>query len=49
MYKFYRLTTIVNCDIIFYLENGSIVEKGTHQELLKYNGRYASLFNQSMN
>jgi ATP-binding cassette subfamily B protein len=31
-------------DFIVVLENGTIVESGTHDELLRLNGRYASLF-----
>lgn len=40
----HRLTTISHADTIFVLENGSIVEKGTHKELLFAEGEYASLW-----
>jgi len=40
----HRLSTIMNADRILYLENGHIVEEGTHQELLKLGGAYQKLF-----
>lgn len=39
----HRLSTITNADKIVVLEDGSIVEEGTHQVLMDKNGRYASL------
>ena len=31
----HRLASITACDRIFYMENGSITEQGTHQELME--------------
>ncbi|CAH2077663.1 unnamed protein product [Thlaspi arvense] len=40
----HRLTTAMQCDEIIVLENGKVVEKGTHQVLLGKSGRYAKLW-----
>ena len=32
-------------DKILYMENGKVVEEGSHIELIKKNGKYAELFN----
>ncbi|CAI6347628.1 unnamed protein product [Macrosiphum euphorbiae] len=41
----HRLSTIRNVDVIFVLQNGSVVESGTHDFLMSKNGLYSNLFN----
>lgn len=41
----HRLSTIVNSDLILVINNGSIVEIGTHKSLLESNGFYAEIYN----
>lgn len=41
----HRLSTIKNADLILVMDQGDIVEQGTHEELLKKNGAYAKLYN----
>ena len=40
----HRLASTRFCDRILLLENGTIIEQGTHDELICLNGRYAQLF-----
>jgi ATP-binding cassette subfamily B multidrug efflux pump len=41
----HRLSTIRGADVILVMENGRIVEQGSHQELLNHDGPYSRLYN----
>ena len=41
----HRLSTIVNADIILVVNNGEVVEQGTHAELMAKNGFYTKIYN----
>ena len=40
----HRLSTIKNADFLLVVENGTIVEQGTHDELMALNGYYKKLY-----
>ena len=42
----HRLSTIKNCDVIFVMDKGRIIESGTHEELIKFGGKYSELVKQ---
>ena len=37
----HRLSTIRNADQILFLENGRLIERGNHEQLLRLNGKYS--------
>lgn len=39
----HRLSTIIKCDWIYFIENGNVVQSGTHDELMKLKGKYYEL------
>lgn len=41
----HRLSTIKNADVILVMNKGNVIEKGTHEELIKQGGFYANLYN----
>ncbi|WP_061808828.1 ABC transporter ATP-binding protein [Rossellomorea vietnamensis] len=41
----HRLSTIKDADLILVMDQGSVIEQGTHAELLRQNGFYADLYN----
>lgn len=45
----HRLSTIKNADLILVMQQGTIIEHGTHEELLAANGFYADLYNSQFN
>ncbi|WP_350356551.1 ABC transporter ATP-binding protein [Fodinibius halophilus] len=44
----HRISTIKDADIIYYIEDGTIVEEGTHNELLENEGRYSVMYNKQL-
>ena len=40
----HRLSSVVNCDEILYMQDGKIVERGTFDELMKLNGHFAKVY-----
>ena len=44
----HRISTIKDADKIYYLEDGQIVESGTHEKLLANEGRYTAMYNKQI-
>jgi len=40
----HRLATVQNADVIFVIDRGTIVQQGSHEELIKGGGLYAQLY-----
>ena len=50
MFISHRLSSVKNCDRVYMLEKGRLIEEGTHEELMKRNGSYAQMYTrQAMN
>tara|TARA_B100000959_G_scaffold286569_1_gene365853 strand:+ start:241 stop:2001 length:1761 start_codon:yes stop_codon:yes gene_type:complete len=45
----HRISSVMNLDEILYLDNGTILERGNHNELIKLDGRYANLYKMQIN
>ena len=44
----HRISTVKNADTIFYIQNGSIIESGTHDELIEVEGRYSDMYRKQL-
>jgi ATP-binding cassette, subfamily B, multidrug efflux pump len=44
----HRISTVKNADIIFYIQDGSIIEQGSHDKLLAENGHYARMYQKQL-
>ena len=40
----HRLSSVQNADAVFMLENGTIIEEGSHRSLMKKKGAYADMY-----
>jgi ATP-binding cassette subfamily B protein len=44
----HRLSTVQNADLIYVMQKGRIIEQGTHEELVKKEGYYYSLYSKTL-
>lgn len=40
----HRLSSVKDADMVFMLENGNVIEQGSHRELMRMNGKYCEMF-----
>ena len=40
----HRLSSVVDCDEILYMQDGKIIERGTFDELMKLDGHFAKVY-----
>ena len=40
----HRLSSVKDADMVFMLENGTVIEQGSHRELMEQNGKYCEMF-----
>ena len=40
----HRLSSAISADVIFMMEQGRIIERGSHESLMRQNGKYAEMF-----
>jgi ABC-type multidrug transport system fused ATPase/permease subunit len=45
----HRLSTVQDCDQIIVMDQGRVAERGTHDELIRMNGRYTELLKMQEN